>query len=99
MTKKIESRTDAGELLKAVEQMKTGKKARVYSPEQLLAIAARQSTELTQKEFASLLNVSVDSVQDWEQGRRKPRGAARTLLHVAKKHPAVLRELLQNGFA
>ena len=81
------------ELLEAVEQMKRGKKGRVYSPEQLLAISARQSVNLTQKEFARLLNVSVDSIQDWEQGRRSPRGAARTLLRVVHEHPEVLADL------
>ena len=81
------------ELLEAVEQMKRGKKGRVYSPEQLLAISARQSVNLTQKEFARLLNVSVDSIQDWEQGRRSPRGAARTLLRVVHEHPEVLEDL------
>ena len=86
--------TDEGaELLKAVKQMKAGKKGRVYTPEQLLAISARQSVNLTQKEFARLLNVSVDSVQDWEQGRRTPRGAARTLLRVVHEHPEVLDQL------
>ena len=84
---------EGAELLKAVEQMKAGKKGRVYTSEQLLAISARQSVSLTQKEFARLLNVSVDSVQDWEQGRRSPRGAARTLLHVARNHPEVLENL------
>ncbi len=86
--------TDEGaELLKAVKQMKAGKKGRVYTPGQLLAISARQSVNLTQKEFARLLNVSVDSVQDWEQGRRSPRGAARTLLQVVQDHPEVLEQL------
>ena len=86
--------TDEGtELLKAVKQMKAGKKGRVYTPEQLLAISARQSVNLTQKEFARLLNVSVDSIQDWEQGRRSPRGAARTLLRVVQDHPEVLEKL------
>ena len=81
------------ELLKAVTQMKARKKGKVYTPEQLLAIAARQSVNLTQKEFARLLNVSVDSVQDWEQGRRSPRGAAKTLLQIAKQHPEVLERI------
>ena len=85
--------TEGAELLKAVKQMKTKKKGKVYTPEQLLAIAARQSVNLTQKEFAQLLNVSIDSVQDWEQGRRSPRGAAKTLLRVAKQHPEVLEQI------
>ncbi len=84
---------EGAELLKAVRQMKAKKKGKVYTPEQLLAIAARQSVNLTQKEFAQLLNVSIDSVQDWEQGRRSPRGAAKTLLRVAKQHPEVLEQI------
>ncbi len=85
---------EGAELLKAVKQMKAKKKGKVYTPEQLLAIAARQSVNLTQKEFAQLLNVSIDSVQDWEQGRRSPRGAAKTLLQVAKQHPEVLERIV-----
>lgn len=84
---------EGAELLKAIKQMKAGKKGRIYTPEQLLAISARRSVNLTQKEFARLLNVSVDSVQDWEQGRRSPRGAAKTLLRVAHDHPEVLEQL------
>lgn len=84
---------EGAELIKAVKQMKAGKKGRVYTPEQLLAISARQAVKLTQKEFARLLNVSIDSVQDWEQGRRSPRGTAKTLLRVAQNHPEVLEEI------
>ena len=78
------------ELLQAVRQMHHGEKGRVYTPEQLLAISARQSANRTQREFAKLLNVSVHSVRDWEQGRRSPRGAAKTLLRIAKTHPEIL---------
>lgn len=93
MTRKKNMSAEGAELLKAVKQMKAKKKGKIYTPEQLLAIAARQSVNLTQKEFAQLLNVSVDSVQDWEQGRRSPRGAAKTLLQVAKQHPEVLERI------
>ncbi len=93
MSKKKRMSAEGAELLKSVEQMKAGKKGRAYTPEQLLAIAARQSVNLTQKEFAHLLNVSVDSIQDWEQGRRSPRGAAKTLLKVAHEHPGVLEKM------
>ena len=85
--------TEGSELLRAVKQMNARKRGRVYTPEQLLAISARQSVNLTQKEFARLLNVSIDSVQDWEQGRRSPRGAAKTLLLVAQSHPEVLGQI------
>jgi len=90
MSKNRKMSAEGAALLKAVKQMKAKTKGRVYSREQLLAISARQSANLTQKEFARLLNVSVDSVQDWEQGRRTPRGAAITLLRIARKHPEVL---------
>jgi len=93
VTRKKKMSAEGAELLKAVKQMKAKKKGKVYTPEQLLAIAARQSVNLTQKEFAQLLNVSIDSVQDWEQGRRSPRGAAKTLLRVAKQHPEVLEQI------
>jgi putative transcriptional regulator len=93
VTSKKKMSAEGAELLMSVKQMKAGKKGRAYTPEQLLAISARQSVNLTQKEFARLLNVSVDSIQDWEQGRRSPRGAAKTLLQVAHEHPDVLEQM------
>ncbi len=87
--------SESKELLKAIREMKSGQKARTYSPEQILAIAARQSSKLTQLEFAQLLDVSVDAIRDWEQGRRSPRGAARTLLKIAMDYPKILRQINQ----
>lgn len=84
---------EGAELLHAVEQMGRGEKGRTYAREQLLAISARMSVNLTQREFAKLLNVAVDTVQDWEQGKRSPRGAAKTLLRVVQSHPEVLEHL------
>jgi putative transcriptional regulator len=49
---------------------------------------------LTQKAFARLLYISVKTLQNWEQGRREPTGAATRLLQVADKHPEVLLELV-----
>jgi len=93
VTRKKKMSAEGAELLKAVKQMKAKEKGRVYTSEQLLAISARQSVSLTQKEFAQLLNVSIDSIQDWEQGRRSPRGAAKTLLRIAQEHPEVLEKI------
>ena len=47
----------------------------------------RERYDLSQTEFAALLGISVKTLQNWEQGRRRPRGAARVLLQVAAKHP------------
>ena len=53
----------------------------------------RAKLNLSQSAFAGLMGVSVRTVQDWEQGRRSPRGAAKTLLRVAKQHPEVLEKI------
>jgi putative transcriptional regulator len=47
----------------------------------------REGYELSQSEFAALLGVSIKTLQNWEQGRRTPQGAARVLLQVAARHP------------
>jgi len=48
---------------------------------------------LTQAQFAALLGVSKRTLEQWEQGRRLPSGAVKTLLKVAERHPEVLREI------
>jgi putative transcriptional regulator len=53
----------------------------------------REKVGLSQSRFATLLGVSVRTLQDWEQGRRAPSGAARTLLLVADRNPRVLLEV------
>jgi putative transcriptional regulator len=90
---KTKMSNEGAELLKAVQQMKKGKNGRVYTEEQLLASSARKSVNLTQRQFAELLNVSIDAVQDWEHGRRSARGAAKTLLKIAQSHPDIPEEV------
>lgn len=51
---------------------------------------ARAATGLSQAAFAKLLGVSVRTLQEWEQGRRAPSGAAATLLRIAERHPDAL---------
>ena len=63
MANKSKMSNEGAELLKAVQQMKKGKRGRVYSEEQLLAISARKSANLTQRQFAKLLNVWKSSLQ------------------------------------
>lgn len=57
--------------------------------------AARARTGLSQARFAAVLGVSARTLQEWEQGRRKPTGAARALLTIAAKRPKVFLELLE----
>ncbi len=53
----------------------------------------RQQFDLSQREFAGLLGISINTLQNWEQGRRLPSGAARTLLMIAHKNPLALLEV------
>ncbi|MCK9265154.1 MAG: helix-turn-helix domain-containing protein [Deltaproteobacteria bacterium] len=52
--------------------------------------AIRQKIGLSQSAFAGLLGVSVRTLQEWEQGRRNPKGPAQALLRVADRHPEAL---------
>ena len=61
---------------------------RALTPGQIRAI--RQSFNVSQAGFARIINVSVNAVESWEQGVRKPREATLKLLAVAEKHPEVL---------
>ena len=81
------------DLLASVKQMRRGQAARVSKVRLPAAAEARASVGLSQQEFALLLGVSPRTLQDREQGRREPTGAARTLLKVAVKHPKLLRAL------
>jgi putative transcriptional regulator len=52
----------------------------------------RNRLGLSQNKFARLLGISENTLQNWEQGRRKPAGAAKVLLKVAARHPQLLLE-------
>ena len=81
------------DLLESVKQMRRGKAARVTKVKLPTAAEARARMGLSQQAFALLLGVSARTLQDWEQGRREPTGAAKTLLRVAVAHSEVLRAL------
>jgi putative transcriptional regulator len=76
----------AAELLQSVREMKAGHLHVVSSP----VIEARKRTGLSQSQFAALMGVSVRTLQGWEQGRKQPSGAARTLLAIASTNPRAL---------
>jgi putative transcriptional regulator len=86
-----DSRDMAAELEQSINEMLAGQGEPVpVSP----VAAVRMQAGLSQSLFAKLLGVSVRTLQEWEQGRRKPSGAAQTLLTIARRHPEVLRELI-----
>ena len=74
--------------------MMADKKGRVHEVQLSDAAEARQKIGLSQAQFAALLGVSKRTLQDWEQGRREPSGAAKSLMEVAMKRPDVLIEVL-----
>ena len=82
-------------LLQSVREMKARNFARVTEVPVNEVIEARQSTGLSQAEFASALSISKRTLQEWEQGRRSPSGAAQALIRIARKHPKIVREALR----
>ena len=81
------------EVLEGVREIQAGKgkKVSVTLP---AAARVRKASGLSQREFAGVLGVSIRTLQDWEQGRRTPSGAAAALLRIAEKHPALLKEAM-----
>jgi putative transcriptional regulator len=57
----------------------------------------RENLGLSQIKFAKLLGISLATLQNWEQGRRKPDGPAKILLNVAAKHPSAVFDTVFNG--
>jgi len=86
------ARDIAAELKQSVREMLADQGAEVpVSP----VVTARMKSGLSQARFAELLGVSVRTLQEWEQGRRQPTGAARVLLRVAAKHPKAVLEAVR----
>jgi putative transcriptional regulator len=79
------------EILDGLREIKRGQHGRVINVPDVARI--REKTGLTQARFAELLGVSARTLQDWEQGRRAPSGAARTLLLIADRDPKALQRV------
>jgi putative transcriptional regulator len=99
VAEKVESKRDIGkEILDGLREyndhidgkrtLPTRRIAKVSSP-----LEIRSRMNLSQDAFASLLGVSVRTLQEWEQGRRTPRGPAQALLRIAEQHPEVFLDL------
>ncbi|HET6534943.1 MAG TPA: helix-turn-helix domain-containing protein [Sphingomicrobium sp.] len=81
------------EVLEGVREIKAGGGKRTNVQPKSRIVRARLKSGLSQSEFAAALGVSKRTLEQWEQGRRKPSGAARTLLKIAERHPELLREI------
>jgi putative transcriptional regulator len=87
----VKNRNIANEVLEGIREIKSGRAARrtvIDVPVEIKRI--RDNLGMSQAEFASLLCVSKRTLQEWEQGRCKPTGAALKLLLVASRHPEAL---------
>jgi putative transcriptional regulator len=95
LTKRVSSGELLGlKLLQSVREMKAGQAARVTKVEINEVAQARHGTGLSQTQFAEALSISKRTLQEWEQGRRSPSGAAQALIRIAMRHPEVVREVL-----
>jgi len=59
--------------------------------------ALRRFVGLSQADFARAMEISVHTLRNWEQGRRKPEGPALALLKIAARHPRIIRENLSSA--
>lgn len=71
-------------------------KVREYHPEPVDVKSIRQTTKLTQDEFAAAFGISVATLRHWERGDRKPQGPALVLLNLVRKSPETVLSVL-NG--
>ena len=80
------------ELIQAASEMKANQRARVTQVNDVMI--TRQRLGLSQAAFARMLGISPRTIQEWEQGRRSPQGAALSLLRIAQAKPDIVREVL-----
>jgi DNA-binding transcriptional regulator YiaG len=60
-------------------------------------VALRRFVGLTQTRFAEAIGISVHTLRNWEQGRRRPEGPAIALLRIAARHPKIIRENVESA--
>lgn len=85
----LESVKEAGDIKKGIQ--KPSRHTKIQDPDVVLL---REKYGMTQQEFSSLLGISVGTLRNWEQGRRKPQGPAKVLLKIAEKRPKAILESL-----
>jgi len=81
------------EVLDGIREIKAGGGNRTKVEPNSRVVRVRLKSGLSQAQFAAVLGVSKRTLEQWEQGRREPSGAAQTLLKIAERHPEVLLEV------
>jgi putative transcriptional regulator len=84
--------------VKEAGKIKQGKSkpSRTFQYDPLDIKSIRKKLNVSQSQFAFMIGVSVNTLQNWEQGRREPGGPAKALLKVASKNPNAVMKALQN---
>ena len=82
--------------IKEAGEIKAGRKApsRIFEIRPPEIKSVREKLKVSQNEFALMIGVSVRTLQNWEQGRRKPDGPAKALLRIASKNPSAVLDAL-----
>ena len=88
----LESVGEGGAILEGRENA-----SRLFATREPDVISIRNKYGLSQTKFASLLGISVKTLRTWEQGRRKPEGAARILLRIAERHPEAILDVVREA--
>lgn len=90
----VEKERNIGEeILQGLQDIKSRRIGRRYTTQSFPIIKAREKCGLSQSQFAALLGVSIRTLQDWEQGRREPSTAAKTLIKIAELGPEILKRI------
>jgi putative transcriptional regulator len=93
ITKLERNRDPWAEAIEGLKEYKQGRVGRVTKVKVSPVVEARVKSGLSQARFAEMLGVSVRTLQDWEQGRREPSGAAKSLIRIAEQRPDVLKQV------
>ena len=88
----VESVREGGAILRGEQAP-----SRAFSFEEPDVRSLREKHGLSQPKFAALMGISVGTLRNWEQGRRKPEGSARVLLRVVEQHPEAVFEVVSNN--
>jgi putative transcriptional regulator len=80
-------------LTRSLQQAKSGQFSRITKVAVSPIVETRHKVGLSQSQFAQTIGISVNTLKSWEQGQRKPSGAAEALLEILGKHPELVAEL------
>lgn len=91
---KFEAKRDVWqEILDGIREIKAGGGKKVKVEAKSYVVGVRLKSGLSQAKFATALGVSKRTLEQWEQGRHKPSGAAKQLLKIVERHPEILVEV------